>query len=92
MTLPLAIHHRLDLLAQATEDVGASRAEIVGMLIANAELDAERLEPLIIDYRKMRVRNVVPSTPAVADEQAGTNVVTLQRRRPGRPRSHRESR
>ena len=79
MSLPVAIHHRLDLLAEAAEDVAATRAEIVGMLIANASLDAEGLENSILRYRKLTVGDVIP------DEGDGHNVISIRRRGPGRP-------
>ncbi|MGN6201181.1 MAG: hypothetical protein ACTHNY_02095 [Solirubrobacterales bacterium] len=79
MLLPVAIHHRLDLLAEAAEDVAATRAEIVGMLIADASLDADRLEQAILRYRKLAVGDVIP------DEGDGHNVISIRRRGPGRP-------
>jgi hypothetical protein len=79
MSLPLAIHHRLDLLADSAEDVAATRAEIIGMLIASASLDPDKLESDILRYRKLTAADVVPS------EADGSNVVSIERRGPGRP-------
>src|ERR1700727_2820200 len=59
MSLPAAVHHRLDRLAALAEDVSATRSELVGMLIAGAELDAPGLEERILAYRKMTVGAVV---------------------------------
>lgn len=80
MSLPLAVHHRLDRLAALAKDVNASRYEIVGMLIADAALDALELEHRILAYRKMAVADVVEEP--VGD---GENVVKFERRGPGRP-------
>jgi len=91
MSLPLAVHRRLDALAEAAEDVGATRGEIAGALIAVAEIDAGYLERLILDYRKMSVGAVVP--PAAADEETpGGDVLILERRPPGRPGRRRKPR
>lgn len=91
MTLPLAVHHRLDLLTEAAEDVEATRAEIIGMLIARAELDPEELELAILRYRKLTVGDVVPDeAPDVQPEKpdAFDNVVSIKTRGPGRPARH----
>ncbi len=93
MTLPLAVHHRLDLLTEASEDVEATRAEIIGMLIARAELDPEELELAILRYRKLTVGDVVPDetpdTRAQPEEpEIFDNVVSIQTRGPGRPARH----
>jgi hypothetical protein len=88
MSLPLAVYHRLDLLADAAEDVSATRAEIIGMLIAGAEIDPGALEQGILRYRKMRVGDVVPEEGAEAPTapiEDADNVVSIQRRAPGRP-------
>jgi len=87
MSLPLAIHHRLDLLADAAGDVNASRAELIGMLIAEAEPEAENVEKRVLAYRKMSVGDIVPDVrrETVKPVTAGT-VVKLPVRRPGRPR------
>lgn len=85
MSLPFAVHHRLDVLAENAAAVKATRAEIIGMLISEAELDATRLERDIVAYRKRKVRDVVVATPA----EARSNVIELPVRQPGRPSSHR---
>ena len=79
MSLPVAIQHRLDRLAESAKDVDATRAEIIGLLIANASL-GEDLELEVLRYRKLRVGDVIP-----LDEKAGSNVISLKRRTPGRP-------
>lgn len=91
MNLPLAVHHRLDLLTEAAEDVEPTRAELIGMLIAFAELEPERLEREVLRYRKLRVGDVVPAEPEPAQppepvelEEFG-NVVSIKKRGPGRP-------
>jgi len=87
MSLPLAVLHRLDLLAGAAADANATRAEIIGMLISEAAVDTEELEKQVLAYRKKSVRQVIP--PKSDDRQikvVGQNVVELPVRTPGRPR------
>lgn len=81
MSLPVAVHHRLDLLAEGARDIAATRAEIIGMLIAEAELDPEQLETAILRYRKLKVGDVIPG----GGGEAADNVVSIRRRGPGRP-------
>ena len=87
MSLPLAVLHRLDLLAEAAADASATRAEIIGMLISEAAVDSDELETRILAYRKKSVRQVIAPKPE--DRQikvADLNVVDLPVRTPGRPR------
>lgn len=87
MSLPLAVHQRLTLLATAAEDVAPTRAEIVGMLIAKAELDADELESSLMAYRRKTVRDVLPSpTQGQGRGDRETDVVQIAKPRPGRPR------
>jgi len=79
MSLPLAVHRKLDLLAEEATDVSATRAEIIAMLIAEAEVDAASLEQRIVAYRKKKVGDVLPGPG-----QDPNVVVPL--RPPGRPR------
>lgn len=92
MALPIAVHHRLDLLAEAAQDVGATRAEIVAMLIAGASLDSAELEQEMMRYRKLRVGEVIPDRdPAggeLAEGQDADNVISIAKRGPGRPNRH----
>jgi hypothetical protein len=81
MSLPVALQHRLDLLADASKDVDATRAEIIGMLIADAGLDPEDLEQAILRYRKLKVADVIPPAETGGEE----NVVSIRPRGPGRP-------
>lgn len=88
MSLPLAIHHRLDHLAELANRTGASRAEIIGMLVSEAPLDAAEIRRRIMDYRDRTVGDVVPDDPsqhAVEDGERG-NIVRFEKRSPGRPR------
>lgn len=83
MTLPLAVHRKLELLADLATDIGASRADVIGTLIAEAELD-EGLEARILAYRKLTVGDVLhPDEP---DRRLGENVISIETRGPGRPR------
>lgn len=92
MSLPLAIHHRLDLLTEAAADVEATRAEIIGMLIARADLDPEELELAVLRYRKLAVGDVVPEEEPGAQEPQDPktldNVISIRTRGPGRPARH----
>lgn len=93
MTLPLAVHHRLDLLTEAAEDVEATRAEIIGMLISRAELSRDDLELAVLRYRKLTVGDVIPEeTPdprtQVTEPEVLDNVVSIRTRGPGRPARH----
>lgn len=88
MSLPVAISHRLDVLVEAAEDVNTTRAEIIGLLIAEADLDPEELERRILRYRKMTVGDVIPnlSEKLVETQALGEgNLIAFERRRPGRP-------
>lgn len=87
MALPLAVHHRLDLLAECAEDVHATRAEIIGMLIARAGLDSDQLESAVLRYRKLKVGDVIPDERERSEEEhplAADNVVSIVRHGPGR--------
>jgi hypothetical protein len=87
MSLPLAVHHRLDRLAEMAEAVGATRGEIIGMLIAGTDPEAEYMERQILAYRKMLVGDVVPPQRDDEDSEVGSdsNIVSIAMRRPGRP-------
>lgn len=85
MSLPAAVLRRLDLLAELAKAANASRAEIIGMLIAEAGLD-KQLAHRILAYREKTVGEVIPeqqepSNPGSGDEK----VVTFPMRPPGRP-------
>lgn len=85
LMLPLAVHHRLDLLAELAADVNASRAELIAMLISEADLDGPTLERLVLAYRKKTVGDVVPPQAGASGEEQAENVVELQPRPVGRP-------
>jgi hypothetical protein len=91
MSLPLAVHHRLDILAEHGAPAGATRADIIGMLIAQADLDQDILVDGLVAYRKMTVREVVPEAPGqlAGDDGDGANVIELPARHPGRPPNRR---
>jgi len=82
MSLPLPVLGRLALIADLAADVSATRAEIVGMLIANADLEVEQLEREIVDYRKKTVGAVLPP---VGDHEIDGNVIQMAAPRRGRP-------
>jgi len=83
MTLPLAVHRKLEMLADLAQDVGASRADIIGTLIAEAEL-SESLEGRILAYKKLTVGDVLgPDEPG---DRAADNVISIEKHGPGRPR------
>lgn len=83
MSLPLAIHRKLELLAELGQDIGASRADVIGTLIAEAELD-EGLEARILAYKKLEVGDVLGSDEP--GDRSEDNVISIQMRSPGRPR------
>jgi hypothetical protein len=88
LSLPVPVHHRLDVAADKLHTMGASRTDIIGMLVAELDLEDERLVQRWVEYRSKRVRDVLPSPPV--DEgpaSQGDNVVDLPVRRPGRPRT-----
>jgi hypothetical protein len=89
MSLPLAVHHRLDLLAEAGTDAGATRADVLGMLIAEADLDPETVERSILRYRKLKVGDVLPEQAERSEpteRPAEDNVISIERPGPGRRR------
>ena len=87
MSMPLAVHHRLDVITELATDLNATRAEMIAMLIARADLDVEQLEKAVLAYWKLTVGDVVPTKPGEpSPEEAGDNVVKLPLRQPGRPR------
>jgi hypothetical protein len=85
MSLPVVVHHRLDALAELAEPLGASRAEIIGMLISTTDFDAERLEADIVAYRRMTVGRLLPPDTGAPTSPEDDKVVELPMRRPGRP-------
>jgi hypothetical protein len=85
MSLPLAIHERLTRLTELATAAAPSRAEIIGMLIAGAKLDADELERALVAYRKKTVGDVLPE-PTSEDGPTAGRVVQIATRRPGRPR------
>jgi hypothetical protein len=87
MSLPAAVHYRLDLLAEKAGNMNPSRAELVAMLIAEAELDEDSLEQRLLAYRKMTVGQILSQDEAPAAERSeGGKVINLPLRAPGRPR------
>jgi hypothetical protein len=86
MSLPLALSYRLDAISELLGAVKPSRAEIIGMLIASAKLDADELEHTYIAYRKLRISEVLPeSEPTDHLATDDDKVIHLHPRTPGRP-------
>ena len=88
MSLPQAVHYRLDILAELAKKTGASRAEIVGVLIADADLVPVEIEKQVMEYRNKLVGDVVPHEPVPEPGEAGEkhgNVFAFEKRGPGRP-------
>jgi hypothetical protein len=88
MSLPVVVHHRLDVLAELAAATSATRAEIIGMLISGRDLDVNQLEVDILDYRKKTVGQVMPPRGGESVDPKDDNVVEFQVRRPGRPPRH----
>lgn len=88
MSLPLAIHHRLDVVAESVKGTKASRGEIIAALIAQLSLQRSEVRNLIADYREMTVGDVFPDEPdkPLGDSDEG-KIYKFRPRRPGRPRS-----
>lgn len=84
MSLPLPVHQRLTLLAELAADVAPSRAEIISMLIADASLDADQLEHLILRYRKKTIGDVLPQSSGGSRGGDG-EVIQIMTPRRGRP-------
>jgi hypothetical protein len=84
MSLPLAVHYKLGRLAELAAAANASRAEIVAMLIAEADLDPGSLARRVLAYRELTVGDVVAPLDPPVEESEG--VVMLPVSRPGRPR------
>jgi len=83
MTMPLAVLRKLELLADLAQDIGASRADVIATLIAEAEL-ADDLEARILAYKKLKVGDVLgPDKP---DGHSADNVISIEAPGPGRPR------
>jgi predicted DNA-binding protein len=59
MSLPAAVHLRLDELVEQAGAANASRAEIVAMLITEAEDNAAALARRVLDYRELKVGDVL---------------------------------
>jgi hypothetical protein len=62
MALPAPVHWRLDEIVRLAGDVRPTRAEVVAMLISQAELDSAELEQRILRYRKTTVGELVGTT------------------------------
>jgi hypothetical protein len=82
MSLPLVVHERLARLTEAASAVAPSRAELVAMLIADADLDPGQLERAVMAYRKKTVGDVLPPDSI---EGSNTQVVQIRTPGPGRP-------
>lgn len=86
MSLPLAIHHRLDVVVEQAQDVNPSRADIIGMLLSEADPYDPGLEARILAYKKLQVGEVLPHSPDEPDENPAKNVYPFPKRQPGRPK------
>jgi hypothetical protein len=81
MNLPIAVQRRLDEMAELADAVRPTRNELLAALVATAELDEAALEDMVVRYRRMRVRDVLPAR----DHAGGDSDVVVPLRRPGRP-------
>jgi hypothetical protein len=71
----------VDLAVEAGEPDALSRSELLAALVLAAPADGEKLESLLRAYRKAKVGQAAIRKN---DESPGTNVITLEGRRPGR--------
>jgi hypothetical protein len=82
MNLPVAVQRRLDEMADVADAVRPTRNELLAALVATTDLDEEALERLVLRYRRLRVRDVLPDL----DHQGTSgNDVVVPLRKPGRP-------
>lgn len=87
LALPLVIHHRLDVLAEQASALSASRADVIGALIAAAEIDPDAIENLVLAYKKQTVGEAMPRPPQVDHEPPDhhDDDVVVPIRKAGRP-------
>lgn len=85
MALPLALHQRLDVIAEQARGLKASRAELIAMLIAEVPLDRDEIRRRVNQYRELRVGDVFPRDPEATDQDGEADVIRIKPRRPGRP-------
>ena len=85
MALPGAVGLRLERLVELARPARATQSEVIGMLIADAELDADKLEQQVIAYRRKTVGDVVRDSGMNAIIDPELETVSIPRRRPGRP-------
>jgi len=81
MNLPIAVQRRLDEMADLADAARPTRNELLAALVATTEMDEEALELLVLRYRRMRVRDVLPER----DRGDGGRDVVVPLRKPGRP-------
>lgn len=84
MSLPLAVHQRLDELVDLATATNTSRQELLAALVALETIDREALERRVMAYRRLKVSDLVGS-PAEGD------VVHFLPRTVGRPARRRRS-
>jgi hypothetical protein len=90
MILPLAVHQRLQALAELPKLTDPTRAEVICMLIAEMPLDQKELDARILAYREKTVGEVLPKQPNEHLKPVeGGRVVHIEGPRPGRPSSRR---
>lgn len=74
------------MLAQLADNVAASRKEIIGMLIADADLDRQMLQDKIVAYRGKTNAQVIPDVLEEPDTGGDDNLIRFEKRGRGRPR------
>ena len=75
-----AVDHRLDQLVERAAGTAPERSDLLAALVAAAPADGEKLDRMVSQWRKRRVRQVVLDVPAEARE------VSLPQHGPGRRR------
>lgn len=83
ITWPFPVDRRLDQLVDAANDEGANvrRSELVAAIVAAAPSDPEELLKLVLEWRKVHVRDVILGVDTAAQ------VVDIPRYPPGRRRA-----
>lgn len=87
LALPAAILHRLEELSSLAAATRATQSDLIGMLVAEADLDPDELERQIIEYRKKKVADIFNPDAGTLQVEVDhdLNIVKVPLRPPGRP-------
>lgn len=87
LALPAAILHRLEELSSLAVATRATQSDLIGMLVAQADMNPDELEHHILEYRKKKVGDIFnpDAGTSQADVDLDLNIVKVPLRPPGRP-------